>query len=652
MAPNEVRRLHRGLLHGDGVLSALVVVQAVDLDGGEGQAALHDGLHGALLLGLLELHDALLLALEGHFLQLLDLFLRGRLGLFPDLAHPGHLGLQVGVRVEDHLLLLLLLVVLRLRHRGLRDILELAFPLLVELGVGHALGLSLELLAELLEAVGRHGGDLCAALAAGRRDDRPGGLRRELVEDLALPRHVALRLVVHKRREVRRRHPAGAVGRNRDLAAQVETVEDPLRLHVLAARLRLDALGWPVDHLMRDLLAGYAEGRARAGRGARSRAGAALPAHLLHAAAQQREVDGLQRDLAVDEHPQPTERGLHPVRGCELLLHLLGLLILAEVSLDARGDSIVGLHLLLQRLFPRLAGLPHLHLQRRDLGAGGVLDRVPFGRVGQTQLGVEPKVHKLDHGPVELEEGQHHAEVDLRRELLRELVGGKPRDRLPTDLGLEVVALDRREDLAQRLGADHVELELLVEPRGLVDRLRRDVALLVRGQGLEEGEHADGVVHVADGHVERRVPLADEVVQGVGGLPLLERRGQAALFPAHEPLELLHEGLHVEELVQQRLVREEGDVLGVVVRLVHPGRLLLRVARVDAFQDAKAAEVRKRDLQLRERLGTGHIRRGLALLSLSLPMDLVALLGPLLVPLGMGMLLRHWDLTRGLPATH
>ena len=47
------------------------------------------------------------------------------------------------------------------------------------------------------------------------------------------------------------------VYRDRDLAAQVETVEDPLRLHVLAARLRLDALGWPRDRPARSVSARF-----------------------------------------------------------------------------------------------------------------------------------------------------------------------------------------------------------------------------------------------------------------------------------------------------------------------------------------------------------------------------------------------------------
>lgn len=66
------------------------------------------------------------------------------------------------------------------------------------------------------------------------------------------------------------------------------------------------------------------------------------------------------------------------------------------------------------------------------------------------------------------------------------------------------------------------------------------------------------------------------------------------------------------ELVEDRLVEQELDVLGIVecfgggAALVGPF-LVARLARVDALDDAEAAKVGKRDLQLLESLVSGDI---------------------------------------------
>ena len=56
---------------------------------------------------------------------------------------------------------------------------------------------------------------------------------------------------------------------------------------------------------------------------------------------------------------------------------------------------------------------------------------------------------------------------------------------------------------------------------------------------------------------------------------------------------------------QQRLVEQKGDVLHVVVRSVGARRLLARLPRVDALEDAQPPEVGQAELQLLQRLGTG-----------------------------------------------
>jgi hypothetical protein len=59
-------------------------------------------------------------------------------------------------------------------------------------------------------------------------------------------------------------------------------------------------------------------------------------------------------------------------------------------------------------------------------------------------------------------------------------------------------------------------------------------------------------------------------------------------------------------------VEEKGHVLGVVVGLVRAGRLLPRLARVDALEDAEAPELGELQLQALERLVASEVLRGVA----------------------------------------
>ena len=59
---------------------------------------------------------------------------------------------------------------------------------------------------------------------------------------------------------------------------------------------------------------------------------------------------------------------------------------------------------------------------------------------------------------------------------------------------------------------------------------------------------------------------------------------------------LLEEGLLLAELVKERLMSEECDVLREVVRRV-PALLLLRIARVNPFEDTQPPEVLERHLR-------------------------------------------------------
>ena len=80
-----------------------------------------------------------------------------------------------------------------------------------------------------------------------------------------------------------------------------------------------------------------------------------------------------------------------------------------------------------------------------------------------------------------------------------------PRDRLPHDLGLEVVPLDADKDLAQRPRLDDVVHELDGELLAEVDHLCGGARVL--GEGGVQGAEAEAVLQVADRVHERRVAL-------------------------------------------------------------------------------------------------------------------------------------------------
>ena len=114
----------------------------------------------------------------------------------------------------------------------------------------------------------------------------------------------------------------------------------------------------------------------------------------------------------------------------------------------------------------------------------------------------------------------------------------------------------------------------------------------------EEEDEAERVVQVLQRVRECRVPLADQVVELVHGPAAVEALGSLALMPAARLADLLEECLLLAELGQQRLVQQEEDVLGEIVRRVAALELLLRLSRVDALEDAELAEVLQRHLQL------------------------------------------------------
>ena len=109
---------------------------------------------------------------------------------------------------------------------------------------------------------------------------------------------------------------------------------------------------------------------------------------------------------------------------------------------------------------------------------------------------------------------------------------------------------------------------------------------------------AERVIEVVEAIVEDRVSFLDEVMERVFRLLVVEADGIFMVILRDALPHLLHERLEPAELLKQRLVRQVGNVLHMVIRLVLVlVRLLLRIPRVNALQDAQPAEVAQRDLQ-------------------------------------------------------
>ena len=214
--------------------------------------------------------------------------------------------------------------------------------------------------------------------------------------------------------------------------------------------------------------------------------------------------------------------------------------------------------------------------------------------------------------------------------------------------------LDGQKDLAQRVRHDDIVEELGGEARNVGKEGGRNVADL--GHPRKQIHHAERIVQILNGineggvpgrgrkrskerekrkeknriismkaaaNVNASAPLLDEMVKRDGRLVLAERIRDGNLALAERLAELARKDLELAELVEERLVREEGNVLCTVVgarrgaALVYP-LLVLGLARVDALQDTKAAKVRKGDLQLAHSARARDVQSHLSLLPLLL----------------------------------
>lgn len=148
----------------------------------------------------------------------------------------------------------------------------------------------------------------------------------------------------------------------------------------------------------------------------------------------------------------------------------------------------------------------------------------------------------------------------------------------------------------------------------------------VRGWEVgKEEEHRQAVVQISQGVDECGVALSDDMVQGVLGPAsllgprriALESGSIVCVASAEGPSNLLLECLLVAELLEQRLVEQVLDVLGVVkgggcVRGARGLLLVARLAGVDSFPDAEFAEIWETDLKLSDCLRSGDEVLGLA----------------------------------------
>jgi hypothetical protein len=94
------------------------------------------------------------------------------------------------------------------------------------------------------------------------------------------------------------------------------------------------------------------------------------------------------------------------------------------------------------------------------------------------------------------------------------------------------------------------------------------------GKGGKQEEQRQGIVEVAKSVDESRVALLDDMVKGeFGSVVLLEARGVADFTTTQGTGDLLGQSLLVTELVEQGLVEQILNVLGVVEGGVGSGGL-------------------------------------------------------------------------------
>lgn len=267
-------------------------------------------------------------------------------------------------------------------------------------------------------------------------------------------------------------------------------------------------------------------------------------------------VNGIGRLLGVFRH-----RLIHRLiqtSGLDDLVHL-GLDLLRNL----RVRTITGLGLAGLDRLGVLGDVAALEGEGSQLSAVLVTPGIELRGVSQSDRGVQAEVDEAQQGGVEIDKGGHNTVVNVAVDTLNESVGYQPHDILALDGGLVVDTLDGKESLAQRVGANQVVLELVAEALAESNGLVGD--MIGRGEGGEQEEQRQGIVEVAKSVDESWVALLDDMVKGeFWSVVLLEARGVADFTTTQGTSDLLGESLLVTELVEQGLVEQILDVLGVV----------------------------------------------------------------------------------------
>lgn len=172
---------------------------------------------------------------------------------------------------------------------------------------------------------------------------------------------------------------------------------------------------------------------------------------------------------------------------------------------------------------------------------------------------VELEVHESQHGDVEFSESTHHLYVYVVRFLVAEMMRDEPSDHHAANVGLVIVTLNRDENFPQASGVHDVMHEL--HRQSLAHGHILHVGHLGVWEPREEETHAERVVQVPDGILERRISAGGNFILGV---MLADTVGPFAVILVDEFAEFPGVDLELAELVEHRFVKKELDVFTVV----------------------------------------------------------------------------------------
>ena len=138
---------------------------------------------------------------------------------------------------------------------------------------------------------------------------------------------------------------------------------------------------------------------------------------------------------------------------------------------------------------------------------------------------------------------------------------------------------------------------------------------LVLWELCKQRNHAECVVQISQSIDKSGVPVLDDGPEGVLGGFLHVGLGDLDLATSEPLLVLFQVSFYFSELLNERVVLEDLDVLDVEVGLGVSLELFLRLTRVHTLEDAHSTEVLKTKLQSPNSVASSKILTSLALLS-------------------------------------